>query len=72
MAKGLWRSRSPKYNFQGLINALTWSNGFCGERGKRGGMVGKGKGPWQRNVVIIYIILMMFFFMKGFIYSSSH
>ena len=44
--------RSPKYKFQGLINALTWSNGFCGERGKRGGMVGKGRVPWQRNVVI--------------------
>jgi hypothetical protein len=23
------------------------------ERGKRGGMVGKGKGPWQRNAIII-------------------
>ena len=53
MAKGLWRSRSPNYNFQGLINALTWSNGFCDERGKRGGMVEKGKGPWQRDAVII-------------------
>jgi hypothetical protein len=34
----------PKYNFQGLINALTWSNGFCGERGKTNDMVGKAKG----------------------------
>ena len=52
MTEGPWRWRSPKYIFQGLINALTWSNGFCDERGKRGGMVGKGRGPWQRNVVI--------------------
>jgi hypothetical protein len=29
----------PKYDFEGLINAQTWSNGFCGERGKRGGLV---------------------------------
>ena len=34
---------SSQHNFQGLINALAWSNGFRGERGKRGGMVGKGK-----------------------------
>ena len=40
MAKGPRRSRSPKYDFQGLINALTWSNMFCRERGRRGGMVG--------------------------------
>jgi hypothetical protein len=53
MAEGPCKSRSPKYNFQSLLNALTWSNGFCGERGKRGGMVGKGNGPWQRNAVII-------------------
>ena len=29
----------PKYNIQGLINVLTWSNGVCGEKGKRGGPV---------------------------------
>ena len=50
---GPWRLRSPKYNFRGKINALTWSNGFCSERGKKGGLVGKGRGPWQRNAVII-------------------
>ena len=49
MTKRSWRLRSPKYNFQGLINAPTWSNKFCGERGKRGGMVGKGRGPWQKK-----------------------
>jgi len=53
MAKEPWRSRSSKYNFQGLIIALTWSNGFCCERGKRGGMVGKGRCPWQRNALLI-------------------
>ena len=37
--------------FKGPINALTWSNGFCGERGKRGGLVGEGKGPWQINAI---------------------
>ena len=25
---------------------------FCAERGKRGGLKGKGKGPWQRNIVL--------------------
>jgi hypothetical protein len=52
MAEGPWRSRSPKYKFLGLINALTWSNGFCVERGKRGGPVGEGKGPWHRNAIL--------------------
>jgi hypothetical protein len=32
---------------------VTWSNGFCGGRGKRGAMVEKGKGAWQSIVVII-------------------
>ena len=53
MAEGPWRSRSPKYNFQGLINALTWSNMSYGERGKRGSLVEKGKVPRERNDVII-------------------
>ena len=56
MAKGPRRLKSPKYNFQCLINALTWSIWFCGERGKRGGMVGKNKGPWQRNAIIIILM----------------
>jgi len=43
----------PIIHFQGLIIALTWSNGFCDERGKKGGMVGKGKGPWQKKYLII-------------------
>ena len=31
MVEGPKRPRSPKYNFQGIINAPTWSNGFCCE-----------------------------------------
>jgi hypothetical protein len=39
---------------KGLHHPLTWSNGFCGGRGKRGALVvEKGKGLWQRNVNII-------------------
>jgi hypothetical protein len=34
MADGPCKSRFPKFNFKGLINALTWSNAFWGERGK--------------------------------------
>ena len=68
MTNQLWRSRSPKYNFQGLINAMTWSNMLCGERGKRDGMLGKGKGPWQRNAIIIFFNEISL----GFIYNSSH
>ena len=39
--------------FQGLYYALAWSNMFHGGRGKRGGLVEKCKGLWQRNVAII-------------------
>jgi hypothetical protein len=42
-----------KIQFSRLINTLTWSNEFCNEGGKRGGMGGKGKGPWQRNDMIV-------------------
>ena len=31
---------------------MTSSNGSCGEIGKRGALVEKGKGPWQRNIFI--------------------
>ena len=44
-----WSSRSPTDIFQGLHYPLTWSNNFCGGRGKRGVMVEKGKGPWHKN-----------------------
>jgi hypothetical protein len=53
------RSRSPKYNFQCLINALSWSNMFCGERWSGR----KRQGPRQRNVVITYCY--DFFFWGG-------
>ena len=35
MSEWPWRSRSPKDILQGLHYPLTWSNGFCGGRGKR-------------------------------------
>ena len=38
------KSRSPKDIFEGLHYPLTWSNAFCSGRGKKGGMVEKGKG----------------------------
>ena len=46
--RGIMEVEVPKYNFQGLINALTWSNGFCVERGKRGGLVGR-QGPMAKK-----------------------
>jgi len=46
---------------------MSWSNGFCSERGKRGGMVGKGRGPWHRNLVIIFFNE---FFWGGAFYTS--
>ena len=33
---------------------LTWTNMFYGGRSKRGTLVKESKGPWQRNVVIMY------------------
>ena len=29
---------------------------FCGERNKRGGMIEKGGGPWQRNAVNEFLL----------------
>ena len=48
-------SRSPKDIFQGLHYSLTWFNGFCGGRGKRGALEEKGPGTWQRNIVMINV-----------------
>ena len=45
MSKWLWSSRSPKDIFQCLHHPLTWSNGSCGGRGKRGVMVEKKDKP---------------------------
>ena len=53
MSKWSWSSRSPKDIFKGLHYLLTWSNGFCSGRGKRGLLVEKRKGPWQRNDVMM-------------------
>ena len=67
MAEWPWRSRSPNFTFQGIMNAPAWSTRFCGERGERGGMVGEGKGPWHRNALLI-----VYFTFGGLIYNYSH
>ena len=68
MSEWAWRSRSPKDIYQGLKNPLTQSNRFCGERGKRSGLVGKGGARakemmlWSNFNEIVY---------GGFRYNSS-
>jgi hypothetical protein len=64
MPHGLQRpysSRSSKDIFSGLHYPLTWSNGFCGQRGKRGALVEKGKGPmaekWCYDIFIFFNFL---------------
>ena len=44
-----WSSRSPKGIFWGLHYPLTWSNGFCGGRGKRNALVEKRQGPMAKK-----------------------
>jgi hypothetical protein len=51
--RGSMEVKVPKIQFSRPIYALSWSIGFYGERGKRGGLVGKGRGPWQTNAVKI-------------------
>jgi hypothetical protein len=60
-SKWPWSSRSPKEIFESPHHPLTWSNGFCCGRGKRGAHVEKGKGPWQRNIIIIINLYWIFF-----------
>jgi hypothetical protein len=45
----------PKSYFKAYIIHWHGPNNLCGGRGKRGALVGKGKGPWHRNIVIIKI-----------------
>ena len=70
MSKWLRRLRSPRDIFQGPHNhLLTWSNGFCGERGRRGGMVEIRQGHMTKKCSFND------FFWRGgggFIYNSSH
>ena len=61
MSKEPWSSKSPKDIFQGLHYPVTWFNMFCGERGKKGALVEKGKGTWQRNDIIIICLINYFF-----------
>ena len=49
MSEGSWSSRSPKDIFWGLHYPLTWSNGFCYVRGKRGPLVEKGTEPMVKK-----------------------
>jgi hypothetical protein len=51
--RGTMKVEVPKIQFSKLINELTWSNGFCGEGGKRSGLVGKGRGPCKRYAIIL-------------------
>ena len=48
----------PKKHISRPHYPLTWSNGFCKGRGKRGALVEEGKGPRQRNYVITDYFLM--------------
>ena len=60
-----------KYIIKGLHYPLTWSNGFCGGRSKRGALVEKGMGPWQKKCcdktylmifIYLFILILIFFF----------
>ena len=42
-----------RHIFKAYIIHWHGSTGFCSGRGKRGALIQKGKGPWQRNIVII-------------------
>ena len=48
-----WILRSPKDIFEGMHYPLTWSDRFCGGRSNIGAMIGKSKGSWKTNIVII-------------------
>ena len=39
---------------------LTWSNMFCAGRDKRGALVRKAKGPWQRKYGNNKILMIVF------------
>ena len=41
---------------------LSWSNGFCGERGQRRSLVVKVRGPWQSNAIFYIKKNHLFFF----------
>ena len=53
MLEWSWSARSSNDIFKGLHYPLTQFKGFCSGRGKRSALVRKGKGPWQRNIVMM-------------------
>ena len=49
LSKWPWSSRSPHDTFKDLHYPLTWSNGFCGGRGKIGALVEKRQRPMAKE-----------------------
>ena len=49
-----------KRHIQGLHYGLTWSTGFCGKRGKIGGIVEKCKGPMAKKCCCNKILMISF------------
>ena len=63
--------------FLNLINALTWISWLCVERGKRGGLVGKGKGhaiemlfPLKENWIFLKPCTQLFSLSKAHFLAS--
>jgi hypothetical protein len=64
--------RFPKDIFKGLRYPLTWSNGFCGGRGKRDALLEKGRGPMVENycynnsfMIYLFIYYFILFYFRG-------
>ena len=46
--------------FSCLLYPLSWSNRFCSGRGSKGSLAANVKGPWQKNVILIFSISQLF------------
>jgi hypothetical protein len=46
--------------FKGLRYSLTWSNEYCAGRDKRGALVEKDRGPWQKNCCCNKFLMIFF------------
>ena len=64
MSEWPWSLRSSKDIFKGLHYPLTWSNGLCGGRGKRG-VLRKRQGPMAEKCCHNNIFVIFFFFGGG-------